>query len=110
MNSMTRVILRGKGISISTEKGPFLGETGPAAPAVQAQENREPLGRAPQGGAPFPRRGGRNGAESGNCLFHQQKYWMGGGCTSSSLSGRTAIGRGRSKCCGPNLSLWLISR
>lgn len=77
MNSITRLILRGKGISISAEKVPKSSRnmaslihsvcTGKSRAAGQDSENSHiPYGM-----------GGRNRTHVGNCLFHQQKYQRG---------------------------------
>lgn len=76
MNSIIRLILRGKAFPSQQKRYQNLWEIWPASCTVYAQENQEPVGRSLRIPAmcPCPRMGGRNRTRVGNWLFHQQKY------------------------------------
>lgn len=111
MNSIMRLILWGKGISLSAEKVPkslrnmacFIHSvcTGKSRANRQSSENSSNV--------PMPQDGRK---KQGTCwkLPLPPAKVPGGVCwTSPPVSGRTAISRGRNSCCGPNPQVFLLA-
>lgn len=106
--SIVRLILEGKRISISAEQVPKSQRNMACFMQSVCTGKSRANGQSSENSNNAPRMGGGNRAHVGNCLFHEQRYQR-GMVDQSPISGRTAISRGKNSCCGPNPEVFLLA-